>query len=288
MSVKATVIIPTFDHGPLLAHSLASALAQTVSEIEVFIVGDGAPGVTREIGARAEREDPRVRFFDNPKGRRHGEEHRHSALAEARGSIVCYLADDDLWLPHHLEAMLELLADHDFANVLPLSVYPGGELRPGAAVDLAVPFYREFIVERGNMIPNSFAGHTLELYRRLPHGWRPAPEPMHSDHYMWQQILAQPGCRAVSSHRPTAINFGSRPRRGMTLEQRSTEMQHWLEAMGDPSWRAAFEPRVLECLARQRAREWVARQQQLDGLYASAWWRLGEALRPLARGVRRR
>ena len=58
--------------------------------------------------------------------------------------------------------------DHDFANVLPLSISVSGELRPGRAVDLALPYYREFIVKRGNMIPTSFAGHTLDLYRRLP------------------------------------------------------------------------------------------------------------------------
>ncbi len=288
MSVKATVVIPTFDHGPLLEYSLASALRQTVPDIEVFIIGDGVPDVTRQIVARAVRQDPRVRFFDNPKGARRGEAHRHRALAEAKGSIVCYLSDDDLWLPHHVETMLELLMDHDFANVLPLSISVSGELRPGRAVDLALPYYREFIVKRGNMIPTSFAGHTLDLYRRLPHGWRPAPEQMASDHYMWQQILAQPWCRSVSSHRPTAILLPSRPRGGMSLEQRCAEMRRWWEAIDDTAWKEGLEPRVLECLARQRAKEWVAWQQQLDGLYASAWWRLGETLRPPLRMFRRR
>ena len=99
MSVKATVVIPTFDHGPLLEYSLASALRQTVPDIEVFIIGDGVPDVTRQIVARAVRQDPRVRFFDNPKGARRGEAHRHRALAEAKGSIVCYLSDDDLGRP---------------------------------------------------------------------------------------------------------------------------------------------------------------------------------------------
>lgn len=288
MSVRATVVIPTFDHGPLLEYSLASALAQSITDMEVFIVGDGVPDVTREIAARARSEDRRVRFFDNPKGARRGEEHRHRALAEASGQVVCYLADDDLWLPHHVETMLGLLADHDFANTLPLSVYPGDELRPGPAVDLALPFDREFIVERGNRIPNAFAGHTLDLYRRLPHGWRPAPGHLHSDHYMWQQILAQPWCRAASSQRPTAINFGSRPRRSMSLEQRGAEMRRWLDMIGDAAWRGRFELDVLECVARTRAAEWVVRQQQLDALYASAWWRLGEALRRPLRAFRRR
>src|SRR5215210_721750 len=72
MPLEATVLIPTHDHGPLLLHSARSALAQTVEEIEVFISGDGVPEVTREIVSELKR-DERVRFFDHPKGPRHGE-----------------------------------------------------------------------------------------------------------------------------------------------------------------------------------------------------------------------
>lgn len=288
MTVAATVLIPTFDHGPLLEYSLASALAQTVADIEIFIVGDGAPGITRDIAQRAARADPRVRYFDNPKGASRGEAHRHRALAEASGAIVCYLADDDLWLPHHVATMRGLLADHDFANTLPLAVYPGDELRAGSPVDLSLPFDREFIVKTRNKVGNSFAAHTLAFYCGLPHGWRPAPAGMFSDHYMWQQILSQPGCRAVSGHRPTAINFASRPRRATSIADRAAELERWLGRINDARWRAGFETQVLQCLARARAAEAAIRQEQLAGLYASAWWRLGEVLRAPLRRLRGR
>lgn len=107
---QATVVIPSFDHGPTLLYSVRSALAQTIEDIEVFVVGDGVPDTTREIMAELMREDDRVRFFDNPKALSRGELHRSSALEEARGEIVCYLADDDLWFPEHVEAMRNLLA----------------------------------------------------------------------------------------------------------------------------------------------------------------------------------
>ena len=73
MSTAATVVIPTHDHGRTLLRSVPSALAQTVSELEVFVVGDGVPDVTRELMAELVAADERVRFFDNPKGERHGE-----------------------------------------------------------------------------------------------------------------------------------------------------------------------------------------------------------------------
>src|SRR5688572_27963864 len=55
----ATILIPTFDHGPLVRLALESALAQTVAEIEVFVVGDGVPDVTREIVGEIAEGDPR-------------------------------------------------------------------------------------------------------------------------------------------------------------------------------------------------------------------------------------
>ena len=62
MSIAATVIVPTHDHGPTLRFALASALAQTVEDIEVLVVGDGVPNVTHEIVGELSRRDERVRF----------------------------------------------------------------------------------------------------------------------------------------------------------------------------------------------------------------------------------
>ena len=82
MSVAATVIVPTHDHGPTLRLSVGSALAQTVEDIEVLVVGDGVPDVTREIVGELSRVDERVHFFDHPKGQRHGAQKVSRRLAE--------------------------------------------------------------------------------------------------------------------------------------------------------------------------------------------------------------
>jgi glycosyltransferase involved in cell wall biosynthesis len=39
--MRATILVPTYNHGRTLWYSVRSALAQTISEIEIFIVGDG-------------------------------------------------------------------------------------------------------------------------------------------------------------------------------------------------------------------------------------------------------
>src|SRR5439155_22429155 len=123
-------VVPTHDHGPMLRYSLRSVQEQTVGDLEIFVVGDGVPDVTRKLVAALARDDPRIRFFDNPKGPRHGELHRHEALQEARGEIVCYQADDDLWRPDHVAQLQALLSGSDFAHTVALQVEPDGSLFP--------------------------------------------------------------------------------------------------------------------------------------------------------------
>lgn len=226
MTLAATVLIPTHDHGPTLLRSVRSALGQTAEDLEVFVVGDGVPDATREVMGELTGSDDRVRFFDNPKGPRHGELHRHAALQEAGGEIVCYLADDDLWLPDHVEEMRRLLGEADFAHALPLSIDGDGRFHH-FRVDLARPYWRELLLGGENRIPLSCGAHTLELYRRLPAGWRTTPDETYTDLYMWQQILAVPGSRAVSGTAPTVLHFPSSGREGWTEAQRLAELDAW-------------------------------------------------------------
>ncbi len=173
--MRATVLIPTHDHGPTLRHSVASALAQTVTDIEIFIVGDGMPDAARDVARSVARLDPRIRLFENPKGPRHGEILRHEALREAVGHAVCYLSDDDLWMPNHVETMLALLEHCDFANALPLYLDLVKGLLGMITVNLENNYFRQLMVSGTNRVPLSCGAHTLQMYRRLPHGWRTTP-----------------------------------------------------------------------------------------------------------------
>src|SRR5882724_7051582 len=116
-SLTATIIIPTsIDRGPTLTLAVESVLRQTVRDLEVFIIGDGVHAVTREAARALEQADARVRFFDHPKHARRGEPYRDEALQTARGRVVCYLCDRDLYLPDHVETMDGLLKEADFAH----------------------------------------------------------------------------------------------------------------------------------------------------------------------------
>jgi hypothetical protein len=247
LTLAATVLVPTHDHGPTLLRSVPSALAQTVQELEIFVVGDGVPDVTRDVMAELIASDERVKFFDNPKGPRHGEVHRHEALKQARGEIVCYLSDDDLWLPEHVEQLRMLLADADFAHARPLWIDTEGHPHQWL-VDLGRPFYRELLLGGENRIPLSCGGHNLELYRRLPAGWRTTPAGTPTDLYMWQQILAEPSCRAVSGSRPRVLHFPSPERTGWSVDERLAELDSWAGRLADPTLQSDLADRLLQTL----------------------------------------
>jgi len=125
--VDATILVPTHRHVPLLPHALASALDQEGATVELFVVGDGVEDATREVVGR-HANDPRVRFFDFPKGPRNGEAYRHEVLQEAGGRIVCYLSDDDLLLRDHAAEMCRLLGEADFAHAVSARIRGDGEL----------------------------------------------------------------------------------------------------------------------------------------------------------------
>jgi glycosyltransferase involved in cell wall biosynthesis len=250
--------MPTFDHGPLLLRSVASVLAQTVADVELFIVGDGVSDATRAIVAELAR-DPRVRFFDNrAKGEHHGEVYRHAALREARGRIVCYCADDDLWLPDHVATMRELLDGADFAHTLPFQIERDGSFRV-LPLDLAQRTHRWLIGGRPrlNRIPLSMGGHTLEHYRRLPHGWRTTPRGTSVPLYTWQQILRTRPCRARSGFRPTVLHFPSLYRKDATIEQRLAEIDVWVERARDSAWVDRLRATLAEAPLRDAARRAV-------------------------------
>lgn len=225
--MRFTVLIPTFDNGPTLRYAILSVLQQTERDLELFVVGDGAPPETHELVVELQRTDPRIRYFDNPKGARHGEAHRDAALCEATGDAVCYLSDDDVWLPHHLSTMGTMLVRGDFVHTMHVSVYPHNHIVaiPQFATDPAIR--KRMLAERYNVFGLSFAGHTMEAYRRLPVAWSPAPAGIESDLFNWRKWMALPECRIVAHGAITALTLPSALRKWMPQPARVGELHYW-------------------------------------------------------------
>ena len=122
MSVEFTVGIPTHNRRETVLLALASALEQTRPPKRVIVVADGCTDGTQEA-VRALGDD-RVEVLDRPKGFGAGYAHRNEVLERAGEGIVAWLADDDLWLPDHLERAGELF-DAGAADDRELDGVPG-------------------------------------------------------------------------------------------------------------------------------------------------------------------
>ena len=278
----ATVLIPTHEHVEPLRHAVASAQAQTLQDFELFIVGDGVADATRALVAELAAADRRIRFFDFPKGPRKGEIHRHAALQHARGRFVAYLGDDDFWLPDHLATLDALLAEADFGHTLQLGIDADKRL-VALPADLANPDFRaRMLDELFNGFDLTFAGHTLDAYRRLPHGWRTTPpEFPWTDLYMWRQFLAEPWCRARSAMVPTGINTWTHQRPHLTDRERADELAYWRAQAATPGFRERLWGEVVQSLARgsiahdlDQARTMAEYRKAMAALDKSPYWRL--------------
>ena len=275
-----TVIVPTFDHVETLWFSLESALAQTLADFEIVVVGDGAPPRTAEIVAAFTARDPRVRYAPHPKGERHGEAGRHAVLASTRSRYVAYLCDDDLWFPGHLATLATLLADRDLAHTMQIDLTPDG--RSYAATFDADADPPALAAMRRNAAGFGLAsgGHTLAAYRRLPFGWRPAPKGINSDTYFWLQLLDQPWCRYASHTWPDVIHLSLVPP-DWPAARRTAEVAAIAARAADQAWREDLVRRVL-----LEVHERAVRRAALAELAAAPLqhYQLGECVRFGVRG----
>lgn len=264
-----TVLLPTTgDRGPLLRHSVASVLAQTVADLELFVMGDGVDASTRAVIEDLAAADPRVRFVDDPKHQRRGEPRRHELLAErAAGEMVAYLCDRDLWLPTHLAELGRALAGADFAHTLRFHVTDDDRYRFSHAADLAGSD-RTTSARWPTLVPLSFAGHTREAYRRLPHGWRTTPSGRATDRFMWEQFLDQPWVRVAQTPMPTVLYFRRGDHPGLSTEDRRLLLERWSSRIATPDLAAGVQREVLIALWRAWRDGEVSEQQR-----RAKWWR---------------
>ncbi len=110
----ASVIMAAYNHAGYIAQAISSVLAQSWQNLELIVVDDGSTDRTREVVASFD--DPRVRYIYQENQGQGGA--RNTGIAHARGGYVCFLDDDDLWLPDRLETALAILQPHPEAGAL--------------------------------------------------------------------------------------------------------------------------------------------------------------------------
>jgi cellulose synthase/poly-beta-1,6-N-acetylglucosamine synthase-like glycosyltransferase len=135
---RTSVLMPAYRANATIRESVASALAQTVGDLEVIVVDDGSPEPVAD--ALADIRDPRLRLLRHDRNRK-APAARNTALRAARAPFVSQLDSDDVWHPDYLE------------NVLPRFDDPGvGLVYTNAAIE-GHPYGAETYIEHARVHP---------------------------------------------------------------------------------------------------------------------------------------
>ncbi len=203
-SPRFTVLLPTHNRADVLGFAVRSVLAQTFTDFELLIAGDGCTDGTAAVVA--EFADPRVRWFDFPKGPGFGYANRNAAMKEARGGLVAFMAHDDLWFPDHLALMRPLFDDAavEVAYSRPLWFAPEGTISPSAfnlhdPATLAV-----FLARERSSLPALCFVCRRRSYAQ--HGGFDATLPQAGDLDLWARIIESGNCQNFA-YLPTPTGF---------------------------------------------------------------------------------
>lgn len=161
-----SIIIPTHNRAKLLRKAIQSVSEQSVSDWEIIVIDDGSTDDTRVV-VEAIAESRLHYYFQKNKERSAA---RNLGISKSKGQYVCFLDDDDYFLPNHLEALQIRIQQEDF----PVAIFRTSMITKYEHKEVRSPFYNP---ERDtHPIPfflNNMVGiHTLcyhqdifELYR---------------------------------------------------------------------------------------------------------------------------
>jgi glycosyltransferase involved in cell wall biosynthesis len=230
MSVRIAAAISTHNRRETALLALRSALAQTHPPERVFVVCDGCDDGT-QAAAQAVG-DPRVVVLDKPKAPGAGWLNRNDVLEQPGADIVAWLADDDLWLPDHLERLVPLY-EAGVADLVQAScvLVEADDSMHGHGLDWSVARFRRGALETGrHETPSSAMSHTIELGLRAG-GWRTVDQ--FGDKDFWHRML-RAGARTSMLTEPTVLFFRAW-RRHQPYEDRVRQNTAFLERIRDPA-----------------------------------------------------
>lgn len=153
---SVTVIIATYNKEIPLRYTIESVLWQTFEDFECWVIGDCCTDGSAEVVASFD--DPRLNWFNLARNSGYQSAPTNEGLRRAKGKYIAYLNDDDIWLPNHLQALVEQLdqSNFDFAysimewvrsvqsQVIELPNYPAAPRPPEASATV----HRRDVVDR--------------------------------------------------------------------------------------------------------------------------------------------
>jgi glycosyltransferase involved in cell wall biosynthesis len=157
-----SVVMATRDRAHVVSEAIRSVMAQSYRNWELIIIDDGSVDSTPDLVATF-NDDPRVNYERrNAQGAGAA---RNAGLARARGELVAYLDDDNLWYPGFLSTMVTAFLDEPTLQSAYAVLVRDPQAVSGPRL-LMRPFDRERLVMENFIDLNVFV-HRRSLYEQL-------------------------------------------------------------------------------------------------------------------------
>ena len=191
-----TVVMPAYNAERYIAESIDSVITQTIEDWELIVVDDGSTDATKDIIARYQKRDPRIRLLTTPTNA--GPAHaRNIGLDHARGDLIAFIDSDDIWYPEktakQLAAMERVHADICYTAYI--------RQRDGhdTATVVRVP---ASVTYRSMLCRNMIACSTAIVRRATCSDARMPPIKRRADHGYWLALLRDGSRAAIGLNEP--------------------------------------------------------------------------------------
>jgi glycosyltransferase involved in cell wall biosynthesis len=123
------VVIAAYNRSNVLRFAIATVLAQTLEDWELWVIGDACTDDTEEVVASFG--DERLHFVNLERNVGEQSGPNNEGFRRSRGSLIAYLGQDDLWLFDHLERCVRSLEQYgcDFVFSLADEIWSDGSRR---------------------------------------------------------------------------------------------------------------------------------------------------------------
>ena len=103
------MIIPIYNEERYVAKAINSVLAQTYQDIEIVLINDGLPDDSKAV-ILDYLNLPNVVYLEQSNGGVAAA--RNIALRVARGELIAFLDQDDVWMPQKIELQAQHMKTH--------------------------------------------------------------------------------------------------------------------------------------------------------------------------------
>ena len=187
-SPLVSIVIPTYNHAPMLQRALATVVEQTHQNWNAIVVNNFSTDNTLEIVAAFN--DPRIQCVNFQNNGVIGAS-RNKGIALATGKYVAFLDSDDTWFPTKLEKCIEILeSGSDLVCHAEYWIDESGKSRLVAYGPSEAATHHNLIY-KGNRISTSATVVRAALLKEV-HGFDVAPELISTEDYdLWIRLAAK-------------------------------------------------------------------------------------------------